>query len=69
MTAITIIILIAIVMWALLVFAGNDEHNDVYLCWAMPWVLVILALACLIHAAVFIGTLGRLKIKMESRHE
>lgn len=64
-----IIILVAVVMWALLVFAGNDEDNNAYLAWAMPWVLVILALACLIHAAVFIGTLGRLKIKMESRHE
>lgn len=65
----TIIILVAVVMWALLVFVGNDEDSKVYLCWAMPWVLVILALACLIHTAVFIGTLGRLKIKMESCHE
>ena len=64
-----IIILVAVVMWALLVFAGNDEDGDVYLAWAMPWVLVILALACLIHTAVYIGTLGRFKIKWKAGHE
>lgn len=62
---ITIIILTAIVMWALLVFAGNDEHNDVYLAWAMPWLLVMQALTSLLQIACFIGTLGRLKIKLE----
>lgn len=65
----TIIILAAIVMWALLVFAGNDEDGDVYLAWAMPWVLVILALACLMYVAVFICTLGRLKLKMAVGNE
>lgn len=69
MTTITIIILTAVVMWALLVFAGNDEDSEVYLCWAMPWLLVMLALNSLMKVACFVGTLGRLKIKWEAGHE